>query len=117
MYRVVTAAGEQLQERNPVALGQRGPLAGEGHGRTQNASFWLRQQINGAGHHHMLNIGIGQGLAQGFVELVQHYHGFYIGIIKLVHQFAHGVHGVGINHYQAQLPGGNYYHRILNKIG
>ena len=65
----------------------------------------------------MLNIGIGQGLAQGFVELVQHYHGFYIGIIKLVHQLAHCVHGVGVNHYQAQFPGGNDHHRILNKIG
>ena len=54
---------------------------------------------------------------QRFVELVKHYHGFDIGIIKLVHQLADGVHGVGIDDHQTQLPGGDNHHGILNKIG
>ena len=65
----------------------------------------------------MLNTGLWKCRGKSVVKLIENHHRFGAGIIKLMDQFTMGIHRVGVNYNQTQLPGGNDNNRVLQQIG
>ena len=119
MQGIVTglAITDHPGKRYKATVWKRRPLAQQLGDHCQQPLFRLRQQVDSASYHHMFYPGLRQCLGQCVVELVENHHCLGTGVIELVNQLAMGVHRIGVNYHQPQLPGSNHHHWILQQIG